>query len=254
MGELLDSWKALIETAQEKDWEPPTLHEEGDLDHLRSIKAHPDLIAAAEHCFGLDDFYLAPTQSKRDYTPEFFFKNSLVIGDTGDGNFFLMVDAWKIDSRIVYADHDLATVTVVAESIVEFFKALARGYDSPDFVELKESCLDGFFEEFEASVAQKSDEDLGLNHLSDEAFDYFDISNASLGAEIDLKFRGKYTKIEDGQESGVLILTTESDEVIARLKRNDRVSFLVFLSVFAGVIWLFYNFGDFGGAGSKCSK
>lgn len=142
----------------------------------------------------MDDFYLAPTQSKRDYTPEFFFKNSLVIGDTGDGNFFLMVDARKIDSRIVYADHDLATLTVVAESIVEFFKALARGYDSPDFVEMKESCVGGFFDEFEARVAKKSDEEFGLKHTSDEQFDYFDFSKASLGAEVDLTCRGKYTK------------------------------------------------------------
>lgn len=254
MGEILESWKAFIETAQAKDWEPPTLHDEGDLDHLRSIKAHPDLIKAAEHCFGIDDFYLAPTKSTRKFSTEFFFTKGLVIGDTGDGNYFLMVDARKSNSRIVYTDHDMRTVTVVAENIVEFFNALARGFDTPDFVKMKESCVGGFFDEFEAVMAKKSDEDFGLTHTKGEEYDYFDFSKANLGAEADLTFRGKYSKIEEGQDSGVLILGTESDEVIARMKRKDRISCLVFLAILAGVIWSFYFFGDFGDGDPKCSK
>jgi hypothetical protein len=161
-----------------------------------------------------------------------------VIGDTGDGNYFLLLDARDANSKVVYFEHDIRKIVVVANSLTEFLLDLTEGYKKPNFQSNEESPVTHIFDKLESEMEGK-DEIIPLHHF-DENHDYFDFNNSPKGTSINLDYRGKYTKWLNGEETGVLKLGTESDATIKAMKQKNFFYLFIVLTFLGWFIYLYF--------------
>ena len=249
---LLTVWKQYISLAQ-KFYEIENNITPTDIKYLEKIKANPDIIEAAEFSAGIEEFYLAPTEEMRQYTPD-FFKDSLAIGDDGAGNFIVWMDIKDSNSKILWVCHDPAVIVVLADSPIAFFEGLIEGFDSPTFREKEESALGNFFENikldtFESLIGKNGfyngdSNELGLVETINHENHFFDFTHAQVGVGIRLDLNGRYTSIEPTDKVGVITVGKQSDTRIKSQQKQDLLLYTLMALCFLGFLYYFHQINN----------
>ena len=245
---LVSVWKVYVDKAQKHSGTTAGGFEDDDIDHLKSIDACSELIAAAGYLSAFDDIYWAPNEELRKYAPD-YFPNSLIIGDDGCGNHMCWLDVRNANSKILFLCHDPAIIMVIANTATEWIEGLIGGYNSPTFDEKGETSWGVFYE---ASGLEKSEkkiwrekinngenDDFGLVKWQKSGLSYFDFNNAHPGAGVSLDYNGKHTCIETGDQTGILALGVLSKETIKSQRRADVIIYFLMAICFAGCFYFF---------------
>ena len=230
------SWDAFAESVRRLSDNSDLAIESPDINYLKGMGAHEELLAAAKHNHVVDEFNLAPNQKVRDYAPDWMFKNAAVIGGDGCGNYAVWMDVSRMDSPILFICHDPAEVTVLAKSPAIFFESLRAflpQYDTKNSINL----LGAYLESWTPQLTGKT----GITHISKAGQDLFDFNGAEVGDSVALDYRGKYTIVQKPSRPGVLRLATEAEDTIKYVKRRDRIWAFIILGILGLIFAFFYG-------------
>lgn len=247
---LIEAWKAYVEIARgHYGEETEEIIEEADIAYLKSIGAADELIEAASSLPSINNVYLAPSAEMREYAPD-CFANSLIVGDDGTGNFMCWMDVTEANSKILYLCHDPGVVMVIANSAVEWLEGLVQGFQSPTFDKMEESDWGNFFET--SGLEKRESEiwktnfyngktgELGLKHWQENGLSYFDFADAQVGTGFSLCFNGKYSVLEVGKQTGVVVMGVLSQEEV-RLERRDDIMIYTLMALFFASCFYYFN-------------
>ena len=184
----------------------------------------------------VEKFNLAPNEKTREYTPDWMFKNSIPLCEDGCGNCVIWMNVSRIDSLILFICHDPSEVTVIAESPAAFFENLRAFLLLHD----KKGDFDILYEYLQNWSVQ-SGKKTGIGHKTTGEKDIFEFGEANVGDSVSLHHRGKYTIVMEPELAGQLILATEDNDIIKKVKRRDQRWTIGFLIALGIVFTLFYR-------------
>ncbi len=234
-SEFQQSWDAFAKALNAKNNNDHLNVELADIEYLKKLEAHEDLIVSAKNCHITEAFNIAPNKKARKFSPDWMFKNSITIGQDGRGNFAIWMDVSKMDSLVLFVCHDPSEVTVLAKSPADFFddlRVFLTSYGPKNHFGL----LDEYLKNWEPEIETVSK----IVHSKQMNIDIFDFGVANVGDRVALDHRGKNTIVKESNQRGVLLLTDEEESVIRSVKRRDQIWYIGLLSSLAMGFSFFY--------------
>lgn len=230
-----ESWVEFARSINSLSDEQVPNDETADIDHLESIGAHRGLIEAARRQCAIGQFNIAPNEDFRDSSPSWIFKNAIPIANDGCGNYALWMDGSWIDSLVLLVSHDPPEVVVLGKTPAEFFNAVGLHVtNSP--TKNRHGIFHDYLEDWHCPTETASE----VTHTSQDDCDVFDFNAANVGDSISLDFRGKHTIAQEPSRPGVLTLTDEDENVLAQIRRRNRVWIIGIVAMVAVIFCLFY--------------
>lgn len=233
------SWLAFATAADSLDDQTIIRGGQGDIAHLISIGAHKDLIKIAKNRFNVGEFSIAPTEKDRKSSPDWMFKNSLPLAADGLGNHALWMDVARMDSLILFVCHDPPEVFVLSKNPTDFFNNIRDHLVSNE----KNNLHDVLYDYLEVWT-DKTNSFSSLKYKKDSDRDIFDFNIADIGDSVALNNRGNRTVVSEGLEPGVLILSSENEDMTNGIKRRNQKWAIGTILLVSAIFIYFYAVQD----------